>query len=689
MAKGSTVGSVSYDASIDLASLRKSVAQADKIVSDSYDRQSEKAKTSSKSTTSVTTKDAQERVEAIKKEAAETANTISKYSPQIQRQFLTVERANNSVENATIRAQKAIQRYGSESIQATKATSALSVAVQNQSQAQSKLDGMLNGSINTQSRWSGALNKAGAVAGATAAIVANVLNRAISMVTSSIDSAIKRVDTLNNSQRTFENMGIDATKSSKAVDALEKSIKGLPTPLDSAIRGMTSLTATYGDIEKGQKIFSALNNAILGFGGSTAEVDNAIQQLSQLPMDGPLDAQTWNSLRNSGLTPVLTALARESGRSVSEFKEALGSGEITVEDFTNSLIKLNTDGGGGLKSLETIAKDSIKGIGTGFANMQTAITRGVAEIIKSIGSDGISDSISQTGKIFESVLKSIATGFKILKDAIQTVIEFLKPLIDYVTGNQKVMEVLKTTLIVLGAILVGTIVAAISAVVIVVTALTFVIDILIRAFEGVGLAAMTAWNLITSTWNGAVGFFTGVVNGIKNVFNGLIGFFQSLWATLSSIFTSIGTSLGNAIGSAFRGVMNGVIAFIERTVNSIADNINGLAKSIDAVVPGDQSGLRVPRVALPRFADGGFTGRGGKYEPAGIVHRGEYVVPKEQVDQNTGLPKMSGGQSITVNLTMSGVMTSTRSDERAIAKRMGKYINETLSAKGAPTIQGL
>jgi phage-related minor tail protein len=33
------------------------------------------------------------------------------------------------------------------------------------------------------------------------------------------------------------------------------------------------------------------------------------------------------------------------------------------------------------------------------------------------------------------------------------------------------------------------------------------------------------------------------------------------------------------------------------------------------------------------FADGGFTGRGGKYEPAGVVHRGEFVFSKESVQQ--------------------------------------------------------
>lgn len=36
---------------------------------------------------------------------------------------------------------------------------------------------------------------------------------------------------------------------------------------------------------------------------------------------------------------------------------------------------------------------------------------------------------------------------------------------------------------------------------------------------------------------------------------------------------------------------------------------------------------------------GGYTGRGGKFTPAGIVHKGEYVVPKQGVNQATGLPK--------------------------------------------------
>ena len=45
---------------------------------------------------------------------------------------------------------------------------------------------------------------------------------------------------------------------------------------------------------------------------------------------------------------------------------------------------------------------------------------------------------------------------------------------------------------------------------------------------------------------------------------------------------------------------------------------------------------------LKGYASGGYTGDGGKYEPAGIVHRGEYVVNSETT-RDLGLNNNSGG----------------------------------------------
>lgn len=58
------------------------------------------------------------------------------------------------------------------------------------------------------------------------------------------------------------------------------------------------------------------------------------------------------------------------------------------------------------------------------------------------------------------------------------------------------------------------------------------------------------------------------------------------------------------------------------------------------------------------FATGGYTGDGGKYEPAGIVHRGEFVVPKETVQafgpsyfSDRYLPGYADGGLVTNNAT--------------------------------------
>lgn len=41
----------------------------------------------------------------------------------------------------------------------------------------------------------------------------------------------------------------------------------------------------------------------------------------------------------------------------------------------------------------------------------------------------------------------------------------------------------------------------------------------------------------------------------------------------------------------------------------------------------------------PSFAAGGYTGPGGKYQPAGVVHKGEYVIPAKRV-QELGVPML-------------------------------------------------
>lgn len=556
-------------------------------------------------------------------------------------------------------------------------------------------------------------------AGAIGGLVATVAQKGFAMISSSIDSAVKRVDTLNNSTRTFENMGIATIDSKKAMETLQKSIKGLPTPLDGAVRSMTALTATYGNIEQGQKVFSALNNAILGFGGSSAEVENAITQLSQLPMDGPLDAQTWNSLRNSGLTPLLTAMAKDSGMSVSQMKEAFGSGELTVQDFTDRLVKMNTEGGGGLKSLEKIAKDSTGGVGTGFANMQTAISRGMATIIEAIGSENISNAISSIGSGFETVLQTISDVIGFISSTGATFTDWVKENSVLVTNLSiifgtlllpKIIAFGVQSTIALAKFVAGMVVAGVQSLVagarmaaawllalgpigLIIAAVVGAVALIIANWEAVSSFVGEVWSNITQwagdTWDSIMSFFGGVGqwfsdvfngawDGIKKAFSSVGSFFRGIWNSIVSIFGKVGTAVGDAIGSAFKNVINTVLSGAVNIINGFINAING---AIDVInnIPGVDIG-RLGTLSVPQFAEGGFTGRGGKYEPAGIVHKGEYVIPKAMVDQSTGMPNIGG--NTTINLNLSGIMTSSPSEERALARRLVDRLNEQLRANG-------
>ena len=53
----------------------------------------------------------------------------------------------------------------------------------------------------------------------------------------------------------------------------------------------------------------------------------------------------------------------------------------------------------------------------------------------------------------------------------------------------------------------------------------------------------------------------------------------------------------------------------------------------------NQAAAAFPIPGVTNFAGGGYTGSGGKYDIAGVVHRDEYVMPKEVV-QRVGVPAL-------------------------------------------------
>lgn len=85
------------------------------------------------------------------------------------------------------------------------------------------------------------------------------------------------------------------------------------------------------------------------------------------------------------------------------------------------------------------------------------------------------------------------------------------------------------------------------------------------------------------------------------------------------------------------------------------------------------------RASVSGFAEGGYTGNGGKYEPAGIVHKGEFVINKENTSKFRGiLEQMNQGKlPLTMNASIANPeiqneMYGMRQELAAIRQRLDR-----------------
>lgn len=266
-------------------------------------------------------------------------------------------------------------------------------------------------------------------------------------ISESFSGAISRLDTIANSKRTFQAMNFDDSVVTSSLDDLESRILGLPTKLNEAIQNVTMISSITNDLPQAVRIFDAFNNAILAFGGSQEQANRAITQFSQAMGTGKLDARTYLSLTDAGMSPALAKVAEMLGYSsenMGEFKSALGEGEISLEDFTDALILLNEQGYDTMKALNKLAKENaIKSIGSSITVAETQIEKGWGSIIQAINDsmdalgygtipqniarfgesvkgwmNGIADSINGNRDVFGSFLDFITTGFSKLMDVV-------------------------------------------------------------------------------------------------------------------------------------------------------------------------------------------------------------------------------------------------------------------------------
>lgn len=239
-----------------------------------------------------------------------------------------------------------------------------------------------------------------------------------STILGNIDAAIKRVDTLSNYSRVMSNLGADSVQANASVQKLSNKLIGLPTTLDDASGAVQRFTSVNGNISRSTDMFLALNNAILAGGASSEIQKSALEQLSQSYAKGKPDMFEWRSAMTA-MPAQMKQVAEAMGFvNASALGEALRNGRVSMDQFMNTLMQLNTQGINGYQSFEEQARNATGGIATSIANMRTAIVRCMSEVMNTIGQSNIAGFFTNIAKAINSCVPYVVAFTKVIMVAV-------------------------------------------------------------------------------------------------------------------------------------------------------------------------------------------------------------------------------------------------------------------------------
>lgn len=268
--------------------------------------------------------------------------------------------------------------------------------------------------------------------------IAQIGLKALAVVVQSIGGAVQRFDTMNQFPKIMEQMGYDADESQKSIDALSAGIDGLPTALDTVVDTTQKLTLVTKDLGESTKLTIALNNAFLASGKGASEASRGLEQYSQMLAKGEVDQQSWNTLIDTmplALDRVAQSLLGATANQA-DLYSALKNGELTFHDFNQALIEAN-EGVGGFAEMALVGSE---GIATSWQNINTAVVRGVANVIGAL--DDLVE--SATGKNIAQHFNSLKDLVSIAFNTITNVIKGSTPVITFAYGIfQSLLDVLE------------------------------------------------------------------------------------------------------------------------------------------------------------------------------------------------------------------------------------------------------
>lgn len=272
----------------------------------------------------------------------------------------------------------------------------------------SAIQGNLSGLTKNTNKFSTSMTKSFL----KSSLIMKVVSSGIRAIGSNLDDAIKRADTINNFSKVMGNLGVSTDDADDSIKRLSDKLTGLPTTLDDAVSAVQKFTSANGNVKASTDMFLALNNAILAGGANQQIQASALEQLSQAYAKGKPDMLEWRTAMTAMPAQLKQVAIAMGYADATQLGEELRSGNVSMNEFMLTIHKLNTEGVNGFASFEEQARGSTGGIQTSIKNVKTAITRGIADIINSIGRSNIAGFFQNVARAINNAIPYVTAFVK-------------------------------------------------------------------------------------------------------------------------------------------------------------------------------------------------------------------------------------------------------------------------------------
>lgn len=451
--------------------------------------------------------------------------------------------------------------------------------------------------------------------------VFKLVDSAIGMVKNSMDGAINRFDTLNKYPVVMEALGYSTDEVGGSIDKLTKGIDGLPTRLDDIVANTQQLAISTGSLDKGTDTAIALNNAFLASGASADAASRGMEQYRQMLGRGEVDMQSFKSVQETmpiAMDKVAKSFEDRGVTSTNALYDALKKGDITFTEFNDRLIELN-EGVGGFADL---AQKNSKGIKTSFANIQSAVVKGVEKTIRAIDEGLQGANLGGIADILDKVKEKINDFFLVIQNVLPIAIA---KMVEFSNVLAKGYEIIKPYLPVIGAIvayivtyqtIMGTVnkvtqiwtssqkllnaVLAANPIGLVVTAIVLLVAYVIylwKTNENFRNAVIKIWEdikkkfdevskAVVKYWEATKKWFSEFWEWLKQVPQKTLDYIKQKWATITTFFSDLWTKVKTKTSEIWESIKEMFGPYVEMMIapfRPMIDFFSGLWENIRSI----------------------------------------------------------------------------------------------------------